>query len=100
ETGLLAAEDDTSLTLKSENDAVKVIQKKDIDEVTVSQKSVMPEGLANNMKPDEFRDLVRYVMAHPFLTEVQIRGPMAVDSILAKDPLNTVSADRPRTPPV
>ncbi len=75
ESGLLAAEDPTSLTLKGENDALKVIQRKDIDEITVSQKSVMPEGLAGGMKPGEFRDLVRYVMANPFLTEVTVTDP-------------------------
>jgi putative heme-binding domain-containing protein len=76
ESGLLAAEDDTSVTLKGENDALKVIQRKDIDEIQVSQKSVMPEGLANNMKPAEFRDLVRFVMVNPFLTEVIVTGPV------------------------
>jgi putative membrane-bound dehydrogenase-like protein len=78
ESGLLAAEDDTSVTLKSENDALKVIPRKDIDEVTVTQKSVMPEGLAGGMKPGEFRDLVRYVMADPFLTEVSVGGQRPV----------------------
>ena len=72
ESGLLAAEDATSVTLKGENDALKVIQRKDIDEIQVSQKSVMPEGLAGGMKPGEFRDLVRYVMMNPFLTEVTV----------------------------
>jgi putative membrane-bound dehydrogenase-like protein len=76
ESGLLAAEDETTVTLKGENDALKVIQRKDIDEIQVSQKSVMPEGLANNMKPAEFRDLVRFVMANPFLTEVIVTGPV------------------------
>ncbi len=81
ESGLLAAEDETSVTLKGENDALKVIQRKDIDDITVSQKSVMPEGLANNMKPAEFRDLVRFVMANPFLTDALVSGPLD-----AKDP--------------
>lgn len=75
ETGLLAAEDDKTLTLKGENDALKVIEKKDIDELTVQEKSMMPEGLANNMTVQDFRDLVRYVMAHPFLTDVRVAGP-------------------------
>jgi putative membrane-bound dehydrogenase-like protein len=75
ESGLLAAEDEASVTLKSENDALKVIARKDIDEIQVSQKSVMPEGLTGAMKPGEFRDLVRYVMANPFLTEVTVSGP-------------------------
>ncbi|HEX5272442.1 MAG TPA: PVC-type heme-binding CxxCH protein, partial [Gemmataceae bacterium] len=81
ESGLLAAEDDASVTLKGENDALKVIARKDIDEIQVSQKSVMPEGLTGGMKPGEFRDLVRFVMLNPFLTEVRLTGPLD-----AKDP--------------
>ncbi len=81
ESGLLAAEDDASVTLKGENDALKVIARKDIDEIAVSQKSVMPEGLTGGLKAGEFRDLVRFVMANPFLTEVKVTDP-----IEAKDP--------------
>jgi putative membrane-bound dehydrogenase-like protein len=76
ESGLLAEEDEQSITLKGENAARKVIQRKDIEEIMVSPKSVMPEGLAGTMSVQDFRDLVRYVMAHPFLTEVEIAGPM------------------------
>jgi len=85
ETGLLAAEDETSITLKSENDALKVIAKKDIDEITVSQKSVMPEGLTGGMKAGEFRDLVRFVMVNPFLTDVIVSGPLDPKDRLARD---------------
>jgi putative membrane-bound dehydrogenase-like protein len=75
ETGLLAAEDMESVTLKAENDALKVILKKDIQEMTVQEKSLMPEGLNKNMSVQDFRDLVRYLMANPFLTEVSVAGP-------------------------
>ncbi len=90
ETGLLAAEDERSVTLKSENDALKTIQKKDIEDIVVSQKSVMPEGLTNNMKPAEFRDLVRYVMANPFLTQVKITGPLDPKDSRFQDMRNVV----------
>ncbi|MBM4068186.1 MAG: c-type cytochrome [Planctomycetes bacterium] len=81
ETGLLLAEDDKSITLKGENDVHKVILKKNIDgKVQVQDKSIMPEGLANNMTAQDFRDLIRYTMAHPFLTEVAISRPMKRDS--------------------
>jgi putative membrane-bound dehydrogenase-like protein len=73
--GLLAAEDGNTLTLKSENDALRVLAKKDIDTVEVVEKSMMPEGLDKNMTKQDFRDLVRYVMAHPFITDVEIDGP-------------------------
>lgn len=73
ETGLLHAEDEQSITLKVENDQLKTIRRKDIEgKVEVLNKSMMPEGLANNMSVQDFRDLVRYVMAHPFLTEFKV----------------------------
>jgi putative heme-binding domain-containing protein len=75
EEGLLAAEDPQTITLKGENDALRTIPKKDVEEVEVVERSMMPEGLANTMTVQDFRDLVRYVMAHPFVTEVSITAP-------------------------
>jgi putative membrane-bound dehydrogenase-like protein len=75
ETGLLAAEDETSVSLKNENDAVKVILKKDIEQMSVQPKSLMPEGLDKNLTVQDFRDLIRYLEADPFLTEVAVAGP-------------------------
>jgi putative membrane-bound dehydrogenase-like protein len=86
ETGLLAAEDDKTVTIKAENDALKVIAKSDIEELTVSQKSMMPEGLASAMTVQDFRDLVRYVMASPYLINAQVAGPFADKTKLAWDP--------------
>jgi putative membrane-bound dehydrogenase-like protein len=80
EIGLLVAEDTNSITLKAENDARKVIQRKDIDELDVQPKSMMPEGLTKTMSVQDFRDLVRYVMAHPFLTQVAVAGPLSKDT--------------------
>jgi putative membrane-bound dehydrogenase-like protein len=77
ETGLLAGEDAQSVTLKNENDALKVISRKDIEESTVQEKSLMPEGLNKNMTAQHFRDLIRYLMANPFLTDVAVAGPFA-----------------------
>jgi putative membrane-bound dehydrogenase-like protein len=91
ETGLLAAEDPQSITLKAENDALKVIQRKDIDELTVQEKSLMPEGLNNNMSVQDFRDLVRYMMVNPFLTEVALADGEGTDLNLA-DPLRSEKA--------
>ncbi len=74
EIGLLAAEDDQSITLKTENAVLKVIQKKEIDEVRIQEKSLMPEGFGSNIKIQEFRDLIRYVMANPFITDVDVNA--------------------------
>jgi putative heme-binding domain-containing protein len=92
ETGLLAAEDERSITLKGENDLVKLIQKKDIEDITVQDKSLMPEGLANNMTVQDFRDLVRYLMASPYLTEVAVAGPFAAKDGPAVDPANPLQS--------
>jgi putative heme-binding domain-containing protein len=70
--GVLHAEDDTSITLKTENGVLEQILKKDIDDVKVQEKSLMPEGLTKDMKEQDFRDLVRYVMANPFIISVEM----------------------------
>lgn len=73
ESGLLHAEDDLSITLKVENNVLKTIPRKEIEgKVQVLDKSMMPEGLAATMTVQDFRDLVKYVMAHPFITDVEV----------------------------
>jgi putative membrane-bound dehydrogenase-like protein len=72
--GLLAEEDESSITLKLEGAAFKTIKKSDVAEVRVAEKSLMPEGLGYNMTEQNFRDLVRYLMAHPFVTDVTVNG--------------------------
>jgi putative membrane-bound dehydrogenase-like protein len=86
ETGILAGEDDRSLTLRNENDSLKVIAKKDIEELTVQEKSLMPEGLNKNLSEQDFRDLICYLMANPFLTEVAVAGPYPLKQAGASDP--------------
>ena len=72
EIGILAAEDEQTITLKTENGVLKVIPKKNIDESRIQEKSLMPEGFGSNIKLQEFRDLIRYAMANPFMTEVTL----------------------------
>src|SRR5205823_15008921 len=54
---------------------VKVIPRKEVESVEVSDRSVMPEGLANAMRAQDFRDLVRYLMANPFVSEGRLTNP-------------------------
>jgi putative membrane-bound dehydrogenase-like protein len=73
--GVLAEEDDKTITLKQENGVLRKIPKADLDgPVLVVEKSLMPEGLGYNMTPQDFRDLVRYLMANPFLADVSVNG--------------------------
>jgi putative heme-binding domain-containing protein len=72
--GLLSEEDDNSITLKLEGASFKTIRKANIAEIRVAEKSLMPEGLGYNMTAQDFRDLVRYLMAHPFITDARVNG--------------------------
>jgi putative heme-binding domain-containing protein len=73
--GVLAEEDDKSVTLKLENGVIKKIAKDDLESpLQTVEKSLMPEGLGYNMTAQDFRDLVRYVMANPFLADVTVNG--------------------------
>ncbi|HEV3439488.1 MAG TPA: PVC-type heme-binding CxxCH protein [Gemmata sp.] len=73
--GVLAEEDEKTITLKLENAVLKKIKKVDLNgPVQISEKSLMPEGLGYNMTAQDFRDLVRYLMAHPFIADVTVNG--------------------------
>jgi putative membrane-bound dehydrogenase-like protein len=73
--GVLAEEDDTSITLKLENAVLRKIKKADLaGPVRVAEKSLMPEGLGYNMTAQDFRDLTRYLMANPFVAAVSVNG--------------------------
>jgi putative heme-binding domain-containing protein len=73
EQGVIVEEDNQKLSIKVENAVVKTFAKKDIEMVKIQEKSMMPEGLGYDLKVQDFRDLIRYVMAHPFLTNVEVR---------------------------
>jgi putative membrane-bound dehydrogenase-like protein len=59
--GLVTARDDRAVTLVTPTDR-HVIPTEDIDEVTVTQQSPMPEGLLDLLSPDAIRDLIGYLM--------------------------------------
>ena len=59
--GLVTARDDRTLTLVTPTDR-HVIAAEDIDEVTVTQQSPMPEGMLDQLSPDAIRDLIGYLM--------------------------------------
>lgn len=86
--GVLHAEDEKSVTLKLEQGVLKTIAKADLDgPVQVAERSLMPEGLGYNMTPQDFRDLVRYLMAHPFLTSATVNGTAARVGVDGRIPL-------------
>ena len=59
--GLVTARDDRTLTLVTPTDR-HVIAAEDIDDVTVTQQSPMPEGMLDQLPPEAIRDLIGYLM--------------------------------------
>jgi putative membrane-bound dehydrogenase-like protein len=89
EQGVLAAEDDRSITLKVENGVLKRIAKEDLDgPVKVVEKSMMPEGLTAGMTTQDFRDLVRYVMQSQYPPTVTLDGKPTPLPVTGRIPLN------------
>ncbi|MFN0050944.1 MAG: HEAT repeat domain-containing protein, partial [Planctomycetales bacterium] len=60
-TGLLAAQSATSITLKKEKDEMVTVLRGDIDELTSSNKSLMPEGLEKEISLQGMADLIAYL---------------------------------------
>jgi putative membrane-bound dehydrogenase-like protein len=59
-TGIIKQENDLTLTVQTQNDAV-VIPKNDIESRNLTSLSLMPEGLLDKMSNEEIRDLVAYL---------------------------------------
>jgi putative membrane-bound dehydrogenase-like protein len=60
-TGKLVSETPTAVTLQGENNKLDVIARENIDDYTVKNVSVMPEGLPKDMSSEQFRDLIEYL---------------------------------------
>jgi putative heme-binding domain-containing protein len=59
-TGIIKQEDDRTLTVQTQNDAV-VIPKNEIESRNQSSLSLMPDGLLDKMTNEELRDLLAYL---------------------------------------
>ncbi len=59
--GVIAEQNDKQVTLKSENDKLTIVQRAEILKMTDTQKSMMPEGIPDTLKPQEFRDLIKFL---------------------------------------
>jgi putative membrane-bound dehydrogenase-like protein len=60
-TGVIAAQTATSITLKRENDVTDTILRNDIEELTSTGKSMMPEGLEKQVSKQEMADLLCFL---------------------------------------
>ncbi len=62
-TGIISNEGAASITLKRAEGVEETILRTDIDEMTSSSKSLMPENLEEQMKPQEVADVIRYLLS-------------------------------------
>jgi putative heme-binding domain-containing protein len=60
--GMIAAETASAVTLKREQGQTEVILRDDIEDLVSAGRSLMPEGLENDVKPAEVADLVAYLI--------------------------------------
>ena len=60
--GMIAAETASAVTLKREQGQTDLILRDEIDELTSAGRSLMPEGLENDLKPADLADLIAYLV--------------------------------------
>jgi putative heme-binding domain-containing protein len=61
--GIVQNQNDRTIALQTPQ-ASQVIDRRDIDEVTASDKSLMPDGLLQGMSENQIRDLVGFMMSN------------------------------------
>lgn len=76
--GMIAAQTATSITLKREKDASDTILRSDIDEVSSTGKSLMPEGLEKDLSPGDLADLIAYLQSQTDPTASNAPDPRRV----------------------
>jgi putative heme-binding domain-containing protein len=61
-TGLLAEESEQRIVLKLQGGKVEAVPRENVEELTVSPLSLMPEGIENQLKPEEIADLFAFLL--------------------------------------
>ncbi len=64
-TGLIVAETASAITLKRQDSQVDSLLRADLEELTTAGRSLMPEGLENDLKPADLADLLAFVARPP-----------------------------------
>jgi putative heme-binding domain-containing protein len=59
--GLIASESSTAVTLRQQEGKESVLLRSDIQEMTASGQSLMPEGVEKDLKPADLADLIAYI---------------------------------------
>jgi putative membrane-bound dehydrogenase-like protein len=61
--GIIASESATAVTLRRQDGKDDVLLRSDIQEMTASGQSLMPEGLEKDLKPGDLSDLIAYLVS-------------------------------------
>jgi putative heme-binding domain-containing protein len=60
-TGMIASESSNSIVLKRAEGVLETVPRAQIEEVRSTGQSLMPEGLENGLKPQDFADLILFI---------------------------------------
>jgi putative membrane-bound dehydrogenase-like protein len=92
-TGLLSGEAGSSLTLKGKEGRSETLLRSELDELQATGKSLMPEGLEKELKPEEMSDLLAYLqsMRQNFKT---LAGNTPASTITAVQSVHTLHASQ------
>jgi putative membrane-bound dehydrogenase-like protein len=63
--GLIVAETASALTLKRPEGRTESVLRSDVEELTTAGRSLMPEGLENDLKPSDLADVIAFVARPP-----------------------------------
>jgi putative heme-binding domain-containing protein len=63
--GIIAAESATSITLRRAEGVEQVLLRQDLEQVSASGQSLMPEGLERNFSQAEMADLIEFLRSNP-----------------------------------
>jgi putative heme-binding domain-containing protein len=74
QTGLLAAESRTAIEVIDSEGKRLALPREDVEELTVSRKSFMPEGFEKQMKEEEIVDLLEFLTARGKFTPLDLRS--------------------------
>jgi putative heme-binding domain-containing protein len=64
--GLIENQDAQSVTLRKADNQVERIARDEIEKLQASSQSIMPEGLLNDLEPQQIRDLFAYLTVRTF----------------------------------
>jgi putative heme-binding domain-containing protein len=63
--GLLQSETATSVTLVGQNGQRTIVLRTDVETMQSTGKSMMPDGLEKDLKPQDFADILRHINGAP-----------------------------------